>query len=327
VGRALAGTAIFVAGAWSGLVLLFAPILLEDLRVPAAVFAAALLGAALLEFPRPRRWIAPAALFGLAAFTGLAWLRLTPSQEADWIPEVARQPSAVIAGDLVTIQNVRNFAWRTETDFEPHWEQRTYDLRQLRRVDLFASYWSGEDIAHVILSFGFEEGEHLATSIEIRRRIGQEYSPVAGFFRNYEIVYVLADERDLVRLRTNARGERVYLYRLRASPEAARRLFLEYLRDVNALVTEPRFYNTLLTNCTTQIRFSALAAGATLPWDWRLVLTGHTPEYLYDRGSVDVRLPFPELRDQAQINDAARAADTDALFARRIREGRPDPLL
>jgi hypothetical protein len=295
--------------------------------VPTAILVGAALAATLFGLRRHRPGVPLAVLVALVALAGVAWFRLAPASEAEWIAEVARQPSATVSGGRVTIRNVRNFDWRTEADVDERWEERTYDLDRLQRLDVLTSYWAGEDIAHVLLSFGFADGEQLAGSIEIRRRVGQEYSPVAGFFRNYELVYVLADERDVVRLRTNVRGERVYLYRLRARPEAVRRLFLEYLQEIKALDREPRFYNTMLTNCTTQVRLAATAAGATLPWDWRLVLSGHMPEYLYDRGSVDVRLPWVELRQRSQINAAALEAGTDPHFSRRIREGRPDPLL
>ena len=229
----------------------------------------------------------------------VGWAGLRPTNHADWIPEVAQAPTAITGGDWVTIANVRNFAWRTESDFEPRWEERRYDLRQLERLDLVASYWAGDAIAHTILSFGFKDGSQLAASIEIRRRVGQDYSPVAGFFRNYELVYVLADERDVIRLRTNVRHEQVFLYRLKTPPEAVRALFVAYLREVNMLAQQPEFYNTLTTNCTTQIRVNAIAAGGTVPWSWKVLLSGHLPEYLYDRAIVDTRLPFEELRGRS----------------------------
>ena len=233
---------------------------------------------------------------------------------------------ATIEGDRVTIRNVRNFEWHGTDRFVERWETRNYALSSLQRLDLIASYWAGPHIAHLLVSFGFVGGEQLVASIEIRRRRDQTYSTMEGLFRNFELIYILGDERDLVRLRTSFRKERVYLFRLRTPPDAVRRMFLEYLRTVNRLAEQPRFYNTLTTNCTTQIRVAGIAAGAVIPWNWRLLLTGHTPEYLYERGASDTRLPFDELVRRAQINEAADRAGDSAEFSRAIRVAAPDPL-
>jgi hypothetical protein len=177
-----------------------------------------------------------------------------------------------------------------------------------------------------MVSFGFATGDQLVASIEIRRRRDQAYSTMEGLFRNFQLVYILGDERDLLRLRTTFRKERVHLFRLRTPPAKVRRMFLEYLRTVNELAVQPRFYNTLTTNCTTQIRMAGMAAGAAIPWSWKLLLTGHTPEYLYERGTPDTRLPFPELFRRAQINEAADRAGDSPEFSRAIRAVVPDPL-
>jgi hypothetical protein len=323
---ALVGLLVLGLGGWSVLALLLSPILPPPMRLAAALGMAAVLLAALAGLGIRR--LRPALLlYSLAVvLVAVGWMGLSPTNDADWIPEVARAPTASVDGDQVTVHNVRNFAWRTETEFEQHWEDRHYDLSQLERLDFFASFWAGENIAHTILSFGFKDGSQLAASIEIRRREGQEFSPVAGFFRNYELVYVLADERDVIRLRTNVRHERVFLYRLRTPPEAVRRLFLEYLHDANVLAERPAFYNTLTANCTTLIRVNAIAAGGTVPWSWKMLLSGHSPEFLYNQGMVDTRLPFDELRRRSSINRAAQAADADPQFSQRIRAGLPDPL-
>ena len=320
------GLLILLSGGWGVLVLLLSPLLPPWARLPAA----AVLGIAVLLAPAGivLRRLRPALLVyavGMLAVV-VGWAGLRPTNYADWIPEVAQAPTAITGGDWVTIDNVRSFAWRTESDFEPRWEERRYDLRQLERLDLVASYWAGDAIAHTILSFGFKDGSQLAASIEIRRRVGQDYSAVAGFFRNYELVYVLADERDVIRLRTNVRHEQVFLYRLKTPPEAVRALFLEYLREVNMLAQQPEFYNTLTTNCTTQIRVNAIAAGGTVPWSWKVLISGYLPEYLYDRAIVDTRLPFEELRRRSLVDAAAQAADSDPAFSQRIRAGLPDPL-
>jgi hypothetical protein len=326
IGKTAVVLAIMAAGVWSALVLLYAPVLPGSFRIPAAAGVAALallsVGGVFLRSLRP-------AIAGLAIAVALAtaaWARVSPSHAGDWPPEVGRMAHATIEGDRVTIRNLRNFEWHGTDRFVERWETRSYALSSLQRLDLIASYWAGPHIAHLLVSFGFIGGEQLVVSIEIRRRRDQTYSTMEGLFRNFELTYILGDERDLVRLRTSFRKERVYLFRLRTPPDAVRRMFLEYLRTVNKLAEQPRFYNTLTTNCTTQIRVAGIAAGAVIPWNWRLLLTGHTPEYLYERGTTDTRLPFDELVRRAQINEAADRAGDSAEFSRAIRVAAPDPL-
>lgn len=326
LGKVAAVLAILSTGSWAGLALLYAPVLPEPPRLPFALAVAALTLASLAGVFARRLRPAIGCLGLAAALTSAGWMWITPSQDGDWPPEVRHLTRASIDGDRVTIRNVRNFDWQGTDRFIERWEDRSYSLASLNRLDLITSYWAGPHVAHVMLSFGFDTGEQLVASIEVRRRRDQEYSTLKGFFRNFELIYILGDERDLIRLRTTFRKERVYLYRLRTPPTVVRRVFLEYLRTVNGLAAEPRFYNTLTTNCTTQIRMAGIAAGLAIPWDWRLLPTGHTPEFLYARGSPDTRLPFEELRRRAEINDAADRAGGGALFSQAIRQDVPDPL-
>jgi hypothetical protein len=183
----------------------------------------------------------------------------------------------------------------------------------------------GPAIAHTMLSFGFGD-EHLAISIEVRKEKTESYSSLAGFFRQYELVYVVADERDVIRLRTNYRKdppEDVYVYRATGSIENGRRILLDYLRDVNELREHPRFYNTLTTNCTTMILAHATVNPGHVPWSWKILLSGYTPEYLYEMGRLDRSLPFEELRRRSHVNPAAQAADQAPDFSQRIRAGLP----
>jgi hypothetical protein len=317
---------ILAAGGWAALVVLYAPVLSEGLRIPAAAATGILVLLALaglfLRALRP----AVAVLAVAVAVATAAWARVAPSSAGDWPPETGRLAHASMEGDIVTVRNVRNFDWLGADRFVERWETRTYALSSLERLDLIASYWAGPHIAHLMVSFGFATGDQLVASIEIRRRRDQVYSTMEGLFRNFELVYVLGDERDLVRLRTTFRKERVHLFRLRAPPARVRRMFLEYLRTVNDLAVRPRFYNTLTTNCTTQIRVAGMAAGAAIPWSWKLLLTGHTPEFLYEHGAPDTRLPFAELFRRAQINEAADRAGDSPEFSRAIRAAVPDPL-
>ena len=275
-------------------------------------------------------WLRPfhrAALAVLASFVVLAlwWSTIRPSNDREWAPEYANTPYGELDGDRLVLHNVRNFDYHTETDFTPRWETRTYDLSQITELDLFMSYWGSPWIAHTILSWRFAEGPPLAISIETRRERTESYSAVRGFFREYEIFYVAADERDLVRLRTNYRGENVYLYRMRTAPARARALLLDYLKSMNALHTEPAWYNALTDNCTTSIRTHVKDVGGAAALDWRLLANGHADEMMYERQALDTALPFPQLKSACSIDARAKAADQDPRFSERIRDGLPGP--
>jgi hypothetical protein len=255
------------------------------------------------------------------------WLALEPSNDRQWRPDVIRTAWVEVESDRVTIHNVRNFEYRTETEFTPNWETRTYDLRDIRGADLFVTFWGSTWIAHPILSFWFGGGDYIAFSVETRKEVDEEYSALRGFFRQYELIYIVGDERDLIRLRTKYRkGEEVYLYRTTATKEAAREIFLDYLRSVNQLHRHPAFYNAATSNCTTNIRIhtAAIAGSNPPPWDWRLLLNGKGDEFAYEYGRLaDNGLPFQELRRRAHIDEASLSADRTARFSVLIREGRP----
>jgi len=287
----------------------------------AIAFVLATAGAFIL-LPRRRR-----TLVGfLVAFGAVVvwWLSLPASNDRDWLPEVSVTPWASRAGDLVTIHGVRNFDYRTETDFTPRWEDRTYDLRALDSGDLIAVYWAGKAIAHIMLSFGFGGRDYLAVSIETRKARGQSYSTVAGFFKQYELVYIAADERDVIGVRTTYRQpqEDVYVYRLQVPRENIRRVFLDYLRAMNEMRERPRFYNTLTTNCTTTIAMHSHVNPDSPPLSWKVLLSGYVPQYAYDLGKLDRALPFAELERRVWVNARAHAAGRDPAFSQRIREVR-----
>jgi hypothetical protein len=286
------------------------------------LYAAAVLGILILA---PNRLVRVLGCIGAFAVV-LAWwtLLLQPSETRDWQKDVDRTAWAEINGNAVTIHNLRNFTYRTETDYTPVWEERHYDLDQLTAADIFLTFWGSPWIAHPIVSFAFADGSHVAISVEVRKVTGQGYSSVLGFFKQYALIYIVSDERDVIRLRTNYRtGEEVYLYRTTAPPEAARSIFVSYLETVNALHEHPAFYNALTSNCTTNIRVHTLPfAKSPSRWDWRLLLNGKSDEYAYQYGRLAGDLPFDALKAQAHINDTARAADAAADFSDRIRAGR-----
>lgn len=251
------------------------------------------------------------------------WLTLQPSNDRDWQPDVAVLSHADIDGNRVTVYNIRNCEYRTETDFDVRHYDRTFDLDRLRSADLYMVYWGSPSMAHTILSFGFEGGDYLCFSIETRKERGEGYSAVKGLFRQFEVIYVAADERDVVRLRTNYRkGEEAYLFRLNASPEAVRALFLDYVRRLNGLRERPEWYNAVTHNCTTSIRMQRTPDDRD-PWDWRMLANGYGDELLYERGSIATDLPLAELKERAHIDARARAADRSAEFSKLIRQGIP----
>jgi hypothetical protein len=254
----------------------------------------------------------------------LWWVSLAPGNFRQWAPDVARTARATFDGSRVAIENVRHFKYRSESDYDQHWETRTYNLDRIRGVDLFLSFWGPIHIAHTIASWEFDDGQHLAISIETRKEQGESYSALRGFFRQYELYYVVADERDLVGLRTNYRGEQVYLYRIRMPAAQARALLVDYLNEVNRLADHPQWYNALTRNCTTTIRGHAQSAGGGGRLDWRLLANGHIDQLLYERGQIDRDLPFADLRARSNITQIAKAAGDSPDFSARIRQGLPE---
>ena len=256
------------------------------------------------------------------------WLTIKPTEARTWQPDVERRAWADINGDEITLHNVRNCEYRTETDYTPQWETRVVHLSNLTTVDLAINYWGSPWIAHPILSFQFSDSLPLAFSIETRKVVGQSYSTLAGFYRQYELIYIPADERDVIRLRTNYRGEQVYLYRTTVSAERARAIFVEYLKHLNRLHEHPEFYNAVTDNCTTNIRVANVGAsgGKAPPWNWRILLNGKGDELLYERGVIDRSLPFVALKEQSLINKRAKAAGNSPDFSQLIRVGLPNAM-
>lgn len=271
-----------------------------------------------------RKLLKLAIVFGAFALVALWWLTLKPGNDRAWQPDVAETAWAQINDDLVTIHNVRNCDYRTATDFTPHWETRTVRLSQITGIDVAINYWGSPWIAHPIVSFQFSDALPLCFSIETRKRMGQQYSALEGLYRQYTLIYVVADERDCIRLRTNYRREDVYLYHTLASPVQARERFREYINTVSVLHESPRWYNAVTSNCTTSIR-TQRAAKLRAPWDWRILLNGKADEMLYQHHAIATGgLSFTELKRRSLINERARAADQDPDFSRLIREDLPN---
>jgi hypothetical protein len=319
--RILYGVLLVGMVAWATAAVYYSNLPADWLRLLAA--GAFALGTIVL-FVRVRpAWLARCIF--LAAFAGVvAWFWwIPPSNHRDWQPDVAVLPYVEINGNLVSIHNIRNCDYRSETDYTVRHYDKTFDLGRLRTVDFYIITWGSPDIAHTMVSFGFADGSYVCFSIETRYAKGQEYSAVKGLFRQFELTYIIADERDVVRVRTNYRqGEEVCLYRLQVTPEQGRTLFLDYVRRVNQLRERAEWYNAVTDNCTTAIRAQRAAADRA-PWNWRMLLNGHLDELLYERGTIVTNLPFAELKRRSNINARAKAADKDPNFSARIRENLP----
>lgn len=328
VARCIAGLLVVIVAAYGTGALWFRgpaprPVRIGLLSVWGAAALAGLVGLILAERMGP-------AIFALSGLVfALWWAGVRPRSERPWAADVERLLHVERTGSKVRLDNVRNFDWRTRDDFTPRWETRDYDLDQLIAIDLVASYWMGPTIAHTLVSFAFADGRHLVFSVEVRRLAGEDFSAIGGLFRQCELALVAADERDIVRTRTTARREDVYLYRVALPPGEIRALFEAYLDTAEMLERQPRFYNTITSNCTTLVYDMVKAIVPGLPWNWRLLASGHLPEYLYDLGALDTRLTQDELRRRGCINEPAIASDIDghasADFSDAIRHDLPAP--
>lgn len=320
--RLLSAWLLFAALAcWGTLAILFSNLPGGARHAAAAVFCLLALAAALVPRGNGAKMGWFSALFALVLGW---WLLLPASNTRDWTPDLALLPSADIFASSVTIHNIRNCDYRTETDYTVRHYDRTFDLGALRSLDLFLVNWGLPHFSHAMLSFGFDGGEYVCISIETRKKKGDEYSAVKGFFKQYELTYVVADERDVVRLRTNYRkAEEVHLYRLKAAPALTRQIFLDYLRTVNILKDRPQWYNAILASCTTDIRKHIAPYYPKFKMDWRILASGHAEEMVYELGAVDRSLPLPELKRRSHINAHARAAGPDEAFSALIRRGLP----
>jgi len=323
--RGLLSLVLLIWLIWGLMALHFQASLLGFWRWPASLLwltliAPSLIGIWTRAIPKPLRWSAvPASLLMLAG-----WASISPRQDRDWADDVARQFTAEVSGSRVTLHDVRNFNWRSDTDYDIRWETRHYDLNQLTGADLVLSYWMGPAIAHTLVSFTFADGRHLVFSLEIRKQRGEEFSAIGGFFKSYEQVLIAADEHDILRVRTNVRGEDDYLYHLDLSPALLRKMFIAYLGEAQRLQQHAAWYNTATSNCTTVVfHLARQVAPQHLPLDYRLLLSGYLDEYAYDEGALMPGYPFDTLKALGRITDRARATTQDDDYSAAIRVGVP----
>jgi hypothetical protein len=284
----------------------------------------AVLGA-LVTAVRAGPWAGLGLVLAATGVFALWWTTIQPSNDRVWKPDVAELLTAEFdAGDptRVVLRNVRNFDWQTPTEAVERWETREYDLDELESLDFILTWWSGPAIAHTMLSFGFSDGEHLVFSLGIRPERDEAYSSVAGFFKSYELILTGADEQDVVRLRTDVQtGNRVVLYRIHGDRAVLHALFREYLELANDLAETPRFYRTILDNCTTVVWKLVDRLTPGLPLDYRVVLSGYLPEYLYDHGSLGTRYSLEELTAMGLLPSRVTYDGTGPGYSAAIRAG------
>ena len=294
----------------------------------AGLFVFSFLAVLTLLLTRIRPWrYAAGAVLALSTLVGVWWWTLAPANDREWQPDVARLAAAKLNGPIVEFRNLRSFIHGPSGTLEERWLTRSYDLNELTSLDVTLSSWGPKAYGHTIASWGFSDGRRLAISIETRKEVGETFSAVGGFFRRYELYYVVADESDVLGVRGLQRGEQLELYQLSTQPELARAMLLDYIGELNELVERPRWYNALLHNCTTVMWRHAKSAGSELPINWRLLANGYLPQLAQERGLVNTALPLDELRKRSEISGAIKAAaalqGSPLAFSAAIRIGLP----
>ena len=319
---ALVAVMVFLSGAWGALALWYQlPGGSVGRVLGSVVWVLLVVGLVVLAISRRSMW--PLAGYGVAMLVLLVWWwNIHPSNNRVWADDVAHLLRGEVHGHLVTLHNVRDFDWRTDTDYDARWETRDYDLDHLVSADAILSYWDSRAIAHAMISFGFDDGRHVVFSVEIRKKKGEAFSEIGGFFKQFEMVLVAADEHDIVRVRTNVRDEDDYLYPMTLERSTMRALFLSYVEAANRLTERPAFYNTITSNCTTLVYRMARQLNPGLPMDIRLLLTGYLQGYLRDNGAIDASQPAALQRAAARITDKARRTGPADDFSSAIRAPR-----
>ena len=309
--------AVVLLLAWVGLAVLFhVQGLLALALLAGLLFVASGFGWAIWRKQWGRLWLGMA---GLALFCGLWWQIQIPRDDRDWASDVRHGVTGEMDGALVTLKHVRNFRWQDVETAVENWETRVVDADRITSVDMLTSVWGSPMIAHVLVSFGFDDGQHIVFSGEIRREEGEVYSALGGFFRRYELVMIAADERDIIHLRTDARAETVSIFPVDLAPDARRQLFFNFVNRANALADRPEWYHTILANCTTMPYALVKGIAPGLSMDWRVLASGHLPSFLHDLGVLRPDLPFDQISARAVLPKSGFDAPDFAAYSRLIR--------
>ncbi len=314
---------ILFASTWAGLALYYQLPLDMPWRVVGILLWAGLCLFTLVRLWRRSIWQGLLIYLVLHGALLAWWNNLIPSNNHQWEEDVAQMTSGSIEGDQVTLFNVRNFDWHSETEYTPRWETREYDLSKLTSVDMLTSHWGMDAIAHVLVSFGFDDGQFVTFSVEIRKKKGQQFSETAGFFKQYELSILATDERDAIGVRPNVRGEDTFLYRIDMPADIRKKLFLSYIEQANQLIEQPRFYNTVTANCTTLVFGMMQHISGGLPLDARLLLTGYLPSYVQELNGLTDGFDLAQLRSAGRITERSKQAGQSSDYSKIIRQGVP----
>lgn len=262
----------------------------------------------------------------IAAWTTVVILVLyfavRPTNDANWAPDQAVLPYATILESGVTVHNVRNFAYTSTTEYTTSYYDETYDTSKLTSVDYIVEpFGDFSGSAHTFLSFGFSDGKRVAISVEIRKKVGQTFSPFKALFKQYELMYVIADENDVVKLRSNYRNDDVYIYPPNIDQEHQEKLFISMVSRANKLYSRPEFYNLITNTCTTNIvrHVNEIAPGQ-IPWNYQVLMPGYSDKLAYKLGLIRTPLPYEHIRETFRINDKAKQFADDPDFSNKIRE-------
>ena len=290
------------------------------------IFACSILGIYITQhlFSRTKDFLIYCIIFALS----LVWYFNIPAlQNRQWDPEVDHILTFEKQGNIVTLHNVRNFNWRTETDYDVHWETRTVNLDHITGVNIINSYWMGPQIAHTLVSFNFKDSKPITFSLEIRKEKGESFSTFGGFFRKFELSLIAADEKDIIYTRSNARGEQVYFFPVKMPEQEMKALFEQYLSKASDLQENAKWYNTLTSNCTTLV-FDMVQAISPfeLPIDYRLIASGYLPNYLYDLNALSHDWNMKEWYEHSHINPRVKGKTnlSSEQYSLLIREGLPN---
>lgn len=249
--------------------------------------------------------------------------KLKPSNDRQWVPEMATLPYVIASpgSPTLTIKNIRNSKYVTAEDYIVQHYDRTIDISDIQSADYIVAPFNGaEALAHTMISFGLTDGSFIVVSVEVRKEQGEEYSALQGLGPKFELMYIIGDEKDLIRIRTGHRDTAVYVYPTVATPEHAQALFIDIMARVNKLASKPEFYNTLTNNCTTNLKKHVnRIAGGRLKYDWRVLLPAHSAKYAYDLGLLDNSIPFEDLQSLSLVNDLADKYYNAPDFSHKIR--------
>ena len=322
----LIAPAMTLIGVWSSLAIYYAGTDGQDFRWAYATGFAVIFFASLICLPR--RIITSLVMLIACGAVFMWWFNMTPSHNRQWSPLTEVLSTATIEGDIVTVRDIRNFEYRSADDYDISYYDKTFDLSKIKTLDFIISYWGdNKRTAHSMLSFGFDDEEYLCVSVEARTQRDEKYTGLGGLFRKFDLIYVLGDEQDLIRSRTDFRGEHVYLYPTVSPPEDVRKLFVSILKRVNKIHAKPEFYNTITHNCTTTLAASGQEILPPNPFDYRLLLNGYADRMAFDNGWIDTKDPFDKTRTRHYVNRRLLDNPPPEIFSRRIRPHLPQPKL